>query len=93
MSVVLAALLSTACVASFQEPKAPRGESRSEMVSYYLLGAVGRPEVDVRDHCPSGRASEVETHADIVTVGLSLLTIGIYTPRRVTVICVPETKP
>lgn len=81
-----------ACTATFQEPRHARAESHSVWASYFLVGLIGHNDVDVRDHCPSGRASEVETGTDAGTLAVSVLTIGIYTPRRVLVTCAPEVK-
>jgi hypothetical protein len=78
-----------ACSATFQEPRHAKSESHSVWASYYLVGLIGHNDVDVRDHCPSGQASEVKTGTDVATLGVSLLTIGIYTPRRVLVTCAP----
>lgn len=89
---VLVALLGSGCAATFREPRVQTGKSDSIWASYYVFGLVGHPEIDVRDHCRSGRASAVETGADVVTVGLSLLTLAIYTPRRVHVICEAEPR-
>jgi hypothetical protein len=90
---VLLVLLGSGCAASFREPRIATGKANSIWASYYLFGLIGRPEIDVRDHCPSGRASAIETGADVVTVGASLLTLGIYTPRRVHVSCELEPRP
>jgi hypothetical protein len=81
-----------ACAATFQEPRHPRAESHSVWASYFVVGLIGKNDVDVRDHCKSGRASEIETGTDFGTLVVSLLTIGIYTPRRVLVTCAPETE-
>jgi hypothetical protein len=87
---VICSLLGAGCAATFREPRLPAGEQESVWASYFVFGLVGRPEVDVRDHCPSGRASEVETGASAATVGITLITLGIYTPRRVLVRCEEE---
>jgi hypothetical protein len=90
---LVAALGPSSCAATFTEPRTARSESRSVWASYYVVGIIGREEVDVREHCPSGQASEVETGATLATLGVSLLTIGIYTPRRVLITCAPARKP
>jgi hypothetical protein len=87
--VLCAALLIGGCAATFQEPKLARADDHSVWASYYLLGTVGRTELDVRDYCPSGHASEIETGADLLTLAVSVVTIGFYTPRRVWITCAP----
>ncbi len=84
---ILLALSAVGCSASFQSPAALPGEEHSVWNSHYVFGAVGGREVDVRELCPDGRVSQVETGANLGTLALSVLTIGIYTPRVVTVTC------
>jgi hypothetical protein len=48
---------------------------------------LGHADVDVRDHCPTARAHEVRLGGNVRTVGASILTLGIDTPREVTITC------
>jgi hypothetical protein len=81
------AVFASACSATFTDPRVPAGEKKSEWQPFFLLGAVGHAEVDVRDYCAENRAHEVHLGGDILTVIVSVVTIGIYTPRKVTVTC------
>jgi hypothetical protein len=89
---LLLALLGSGCAATFRDPRIAPGKQDSVWASYYLFGLLGRPELDVRDHCASGRAVAVETHADVVTVGVSVISLGIYTPRKVHISCEREPR-
>jgi len=80
-------LLTTGCAASFVDPRVPAGEESTEWLDFYLIGAVGREHVDVRNHCATARAHEVRVGGNILTVGVSILTLGIYTPRKATITC------
>lgn len=53
----------------------------------FLLGLV-QPEgpIDLTELCPSGWA-ELEEQTDLLTGSVSVLSFGVYTPHRVTVIC------
>jgi len=53
----------------------------------YLLGTVGEFQPDVRDYCGSRPAVEVETYGTVITGAWSVATLGIYTPRRVRIVC------
>ena len=86
------AISSSACSATFTDPRVPAGETKSTWQSYFVYGAVGSAQVDVRDYCATNRAHEVHLGADFLTVGVSIITLGIYTPRKVTVTCAKETK-
>ncbi|MFO0570656.1 MAG: hypothetical protein U0263_33780 [Polyangiaceae bacterium] len=89
--VVLALVaLTSACSVTFRDARVPAGEEKSEWAHHYLLGAVGEAEVDVRDHCSTGRAREIWVGEDVLTLGVSIVTLGIYTPRKVAIVCARE---
>ncbi len=87
LGVAALALACAGCTATFRDPRVPAGEERSSWQSYFLVGAIGEAEVDVRDYCPTGRASEVVIGENALTLGVSVVTLGIYTPRRVLITC------
>lgn len=53
----------------------------------YALGAIGGGDLDVRDVCGSGNAEEVSVGSTWATLGISLATLGVYTPREARVKC------
>jgi hypothetical protein len=53
----------------------------------YVFGAVGGGDLDVRDYCASGVAEELSVGSSWATLGVSLATVGIYTPREVKLRC------
>jgi hypothetical protein len=62
-------------------PKGP--EVHEQVLSYWVFGIIGEHEVDLDALCPMGVAAwrtEAVAWADV-------LTLGIYTPRRVVVEC------
>ncbi len=85
--MALTALSAAGCAATFVDPRVPAGEEKGEWLDFYLVGIIGREQVDVRDMCASGRAREVRLGENVLTLGVSVLTLGIYTPRKVTVTC------
>lgn len=86
----LALALLSGCHATFRDPKVPAGKEHAAWSKFYLGGLVGHARIDIRDYCPSGRVHEVETAEDFKTVLLTVLTLGIYAPRRVYITCGPE---
>jgi len=62
-------------------PKGP--EIHEQLLSYWLFGMVGEHEVDLDSICPAGVAS---WRAESVA-WVDLLTLGVYTPRKVVVEC------
>jgi hypothetical protein len=60
---------------------------RTIWVPAYAFGALGGGELDVRDLCPSGTADELSVGSTWATLGVSLATLGIYTPREARVRC------
>jgi hypothetical protein len=70
-----------------RDPQAVRGEEHDEWTSFFIFGLVGEQTLDVHQFCPDGRVAEVQTGANFLTGLVSLVTIGIYTPRKVYVTC------
>lgn len=84
---LLALGLSSGCAATFRDPRVPAGEEKTQWAHSYVFGAVGEAEVDVRDHCATARAHEVWVGEDVFTLAVSIVTLGIYTPRKVAITC------
>ena len=89
-AVLACALASTAgCYkATFiNDPNAVRGAEREKWTSFFLFGLVGDETLDVNQFCPDGRIAEVQTGGNFLTGLVSVVTIAIYTPRRVIITC------
>ena len=71
---------------------APRGHVVESKHAYYLLGLVGKATVDASRVCNEGVAA-VESRSTTGQKLLTVLTIGVYAPRTVTVTCVHRGKP
>jgi hypothetical protein len=54
-----------------------------------VLGWIGHGRVNVAQWCQSGRAREIRTQATVATTVVSVVTLGIYMPRRVSITCAP----
>lgn len=80
---------STGCYkATFiRDPQVSRGVEHDELVHFFVFGLVGDPTIDVHQFCPDGKVAQVRTGANFGTGLVSLLTLGIYTPRKVYVTC------
>src|SRR5919201_1141467 len=61
------------------------------MDELFIFGLVGEQTLDVHQFCPDGRFAEIQTGANFLTGLVSLVTIGIYTPRKVYVTCAAGT--
>ena len=82
------ALASTGCYkATFHEPQAIAGERHDTWSSFFLWGLVGEERVDARTFCPDADVAMVRTGANAGTAVVSLITLGIYMPRKVYVTC------
>jgi hypothetical protein len=55
-------------------------------LTFYIWGLVGTEEIDLRALCPTGVAS-IHQQATFGDMCLSLITLGIYTPRTVEITC------
>jgi hypothetical protein len=56
----------------------------------YGFGAFGGGDLDVRDVCQSGVADQLSVGSTWATLGISVATLGVYTPREARVRCVPR---
>jgi hypothetical protein len=66
---------------------APPAGTQRVWLPAYALGAIGGGELDVRDYCPPGTLREISEGSSFGTLGISLLTLGVYTPREVRIRC------
>ena len=70
----------------FRDTTLLRGEEHNEWASYFIFGIVGDYEVNVKEFCPNG-AAEIATGNNFATWLLRVVTIGIYSPRKVIIRC------
>ena len=73
-----------ACAAGTPQPAAP---SRDHWLSAYVFGIWGKAELDVRDDCPQTGAASVRIGPTWPTLLVTVVTLGMYTPREVHVQC------
>lgn len=70
----------------------PSGPAQIRYVQFFLFGAIGRGDVDLRELCGDRKAASVVIGWNGLTSLATGLTVGLYTPRRIRVICgAPET--
>lgn len=87
LCLAVASLASSGCYrATFVDPRAYAGDEHEEWTDFYVFGLVNTEEIDVRSFC-QGPVARVRTGSNAGTTVVSLLTIGIYTPRKVYVTC------
>jgi hypothetical protein len=65
----------------------PTTPAHRHSVPGYVFGIWGKAELDTRDDCPTTGPSSLRVGATWTTVFLSVITLGVYTPREVTVHC------
>ncbi len=69
---------------------APGPAVRRVWLPTYLFGAIGGGDLDVRDVCASGAADQLSVGSSWSTLGVSFVTLGVYTPREAKLRCVPK---
>jgi hypothetical protein len=74
------------CKATFINPAVVPGETHEEWTDFFIVGLVGKEEFDVREFCP-GEAAKVATGGNFLTGLVTVVTLGIYAPRKVYVTC------
>lgn len=85
--MLASSLLTTGCYkATFIDSNAHRGAEHEEWTDFFVFGLVGTEEYDVRKFC-QGPVALVRTGGNFATGLVSLVTLGIYFPRKVYVTC------
>jgi hypothetical protein len=85
--MVAASCIATGCFkATFEDARAPIGERHEVWLDGYLFGLSGSGDIDTRFFCESGPA-RVGVYETAGTWLLTLLSLGIYTPRKAAVTC------
>lgn len=85
--LALASFSSSGCYkATFIDPNATAGEEHEQWTDFFIFGLVGSEEIDVRRFC-QGPVALVRTGGNFGTGIVTLLTIGIYAPRKIYVTC------
>jgi hypothetical protein len=94
--LVLAALFATgplgcykATVADTRVPDYEDVPVETRWESYFLWGLVGSPVEDTREMCGQGQPVLIRQDAGFGEVVVRFLTLGIYSPRRLVVGCLP----
>jgi hypothetical protein len=64
-----------------------KGEEHEQWTDFFVFGTVGTEHIDVKQFCANGEAAVVKTGGNVGTGVIGVLTIGIYTPRKVYVTC------
>jgi hypothetical protein len=64
-----------------------KGDEHEEWTDFFVFGTVGSEEIDVKKFCSNGDAAVIRTGGNVGTGVIGILTIGIYTPRKVYVTC------
>lgn len=75
-----------------RDPQAVKGEEHDEWTSFFIFGLAGTAHIDVHEFCPSGNVAQVRTGGNFGTGLVSVLTFGIYTPRKVYVTCAADQR-
>ena len=73
--------------ATFYQGSTVAGTQHEAWESFFLYGLIGSPTVDVREFCPDGQIASLSSGGNFGTELVSVLTVGLYTPRRVEVRC------
>ena len=73
-----------------RDPNAVKGVERDQWLDFWIFGLVNEQNIDVKQFCPDGRVAQVVTGGNFGTGIVSVLTIGIYSPRKVYVTCATD---
>jgi hypothetical protein len=88
LPVIVAAALATGCFrVTYQNPALPpNGVVHEGSSAFFIAGLVGDARVPAYQMCPGG-VSQIETGLSFVDIVLTVVTVGIYTPRSYQIEC------
>jgi hypothetical protein len=87
LAFVAASCMATGCFeATFVDARSPAEARQDVWLDGFLFGLVGSGEVDTRFFCESGPA-KVGVYTNAGTWALTVLSLGIYTPKKAAVTC------
>jgi hypothetical protein len=93
LAIVALSCVATGCFkATFADVRSPVGERHEVWLDGYLFGLAGSGEVDTRFFCKSGPA-KVSVYESAGTWALTVLSLGIFTPRKAAVACASVASP
>ena len=90
----LAAILGSAAgcykATFYRDPSVVRADEHERWSDFFLFGLVGTESLDVTEFCAGRQVAQVKTGGNFGTGIIGVLTIGIYTPRKVYVTCAAQ---
>lgn len=89
---LLLAIFSTACQTVTISPKGKTIRYSStpqyqETQNFFLFGLIGESTVNLRSVCPGRAIKQMQTQKTFLNGFLTVITLGIYTPRTASVWC------
>jgi hypothetical protein len=70
-----------------RDQNAVKGAEHDRWLDFWFWGLMNEQDVEVRQFCPDGKVAQIQTGGNFGTGIVSVLTLGIYAPRKVWVIC------
>ena len=81
-------LLLSGCKVQVQYPSEfPSKTVITNEETFWFWGLIGEKNYEVNDLCPQGRVYEVRIYNTTLQSTYTMLSLGIYSPRTVTIVC------
>ena len=88
IAIVAVMGMTTGCYkVTFVRNVAPQGGRTSQWNHFFILGLFGNTDVNVKKFCPDGNVRMIRTGASLGTAFATIITVGLYTPRKMWVQC------
>lgn len=91
--LLLAAIVSACSTVTVRPYGGPKDRSQADYIDskpFYLGGPIGKHKVDVNEACEGKEVTQMQTLTTSSDWFLSIITLGIYTPRTAKVWCEEE---
>lgn len=86
LALALASTSAACHKATFVDPAYPKVQTAERWTDFFLFGLVGEENIDAHAVC-GDQIAAVRTGGNVGTDVVSIITLGIYTPRKIYVTC------
>ena len=86
--ILLFILILSGCKAQVRYPSEfPSKTVITNEETFWFWGLIGEKNIEANDLCPHGRLYEVKIYNTILQSTFTMISLGIYSPRTVTIVC------
>ncbi|MGK5090764.1 hypothetical protein WDW89_01960 [Deltaproteobacteria bacterium TL4] len=92
--IILGIFVMTGCQVTLNYPSETSSSTAFNYTrDYWFWGSVGASSFELYEDCRNGRVFEVQVHSTLAQGLMTVMTLGIYSPRTIQIICSGTMEP